>query len=65
MTDSRNFEKGDIVTFYESMYPWVVLGYHTLLSGEQRVEIKKICLPSNPHKGEVIGYAEEKDLILS
>ena len=59
------FKKGDIVTFYESMHPWIVTGYHRMLTGELKVDIKRIQLPSCPEIKEVPGYADESDLILS
>ena len=61
----RKFKKGDIVTFYESMQPWLVLGYkRNFGSGGYWVWIRKISLPSHPVK-EVEGYAEGRDIILS
>lgn len=59
------FKRGDIVTFYESFNPWVVLGYKRIFpTREIKVKIRRIRLPSHPLK-EVLGYANEEDLILS
>lgn len=62
----RKFKKGDIVSFYDSLTSYVVLGYKELLPTFQerrriRVVIKQVVPPPKP--GRELSYASEEDLV--